>query len=300
MESESSIELVSQLFELTGSGSDGGGGVSVAGESHALNLQNLMVFSNDGFMTSASDFPASFCGNGPGVFASDCPNSSVVSNPAPCDGASTKKRKATSVSDSSSGNSSTPVSENASGPEEKTAKRRNSTGRGKKNNEKVVEKPKEVIHVRARRGQATDSHSLAERVRREKINERMRCLQDLVPGCYKTMGMAVMLDEIINYVQSLQNQVEFLSMKLSAASSFYDFNSDTEAMGGASQQLVLSQSSSLHQCLLDQRHMIDMERRAGDKAARGAKIESPFFSFLGDLKDFESYALSMAMTCYSL
>ncbi|KAG6726190.1 hypothetical protein I3842_02G069200 [Carya illinoinensis] len=34
----------------------------------------------------------------------------------------------------------------------------------------------------------------------------------------KSMGMAVMLDEIINYVQSLQNQVE-----LTAASSFYDF-----------------------------------------------------------------------------
>ncbi|XP_020582722.1 transcription factor bHLH75-like [Phalaenopsis equestris] len=47
------------------------------------------------------------------------------------------------------------------------------------------EKQKEVVHVRARRGQATDSHSLAERVRRERINEKMRCLQDLVPGCYK-------------------------------------------------------------------------------------------------------------------
>ncbi|GLU10348.1 hypothetical protein SLE2022_271610 [Rubroshorea leprosula] len=43
--------------------------------------------------------------------------------------------------------------------------------------------PKDYIHVRARRGQATDSHSLAERVRREKISERMKLLQDLVPGC---------------------------------------------------------------------------------------------------------------------
>lgn len=33
-----------------------------------------------------------------------------------------------------------------------------------KGNEKEEEKPKEVVHVRARRGQATDSHSLAERV----------------------------------------------------------------------------------------------------------------------------------------
>ncbi|KAK2979961.1 hypothetical protein RJ640_017976 [Escallonia rubra] len=95
----------------------------------------------------------------------------------------------------------------------------------KRNNEKEGEKPREVVHVRARRGQATDSHSLAERLRREKINEKLRSLQDLVPGCYKTMGMAVMLDVIINYVRSLQNQIEFLSMKLSAASLFYDFNS---------------------------------------------------------------------------
>ncbi|KAI0502542.1 hypothetical protein KFK09_017495 [Dendrobium nobile] len=102
-------------------------------------------------------------------------------------------------------------------------------------NSKDGEKQKEVVHVRARRGQATDSHSLAERVRRERINEKMRCLQDLVPGCYKTMGMATMLDEIINYVQSLQNQVEFLSMKLSAASSFYDFNLAVESMATTQQ-----------------------------------------------------------------
>ncbi|GMI95308.1 hypothetical protein HRI_003200100 [Hibiscus trionum] len=97
-------------------------------------------------------------------------------------------------------------------------------------NAKEEEKPKQVVHVRARRGEATDSHSLAERVRRQKINDRLRCLQDIVPGCYKTMGMAVMLDEIISYVQSLQNQVEFLSMKLTAASTYYDFNSDLDAM----------------------------------------------------------------------
>ncbi|CAL9180575.1 unnamed protein product [Musa hybrid cultivar] len=82
--------------------------------------------------------------------------------------------------------------------------------------------PKEVVHVRARRGEATDSHSLAERVRREKINRKMRFLRDLVPGCCKAMGMAGMLDEIINYVRSLQNQVELLSMEIAAAASFYD------------------------------------------------------------------------------
>ncbi|CAI0400901.1 unnamed protein product, partial [Linum tenue] len=104
-------------------------------------------------------------------------------------------------------------------------------GKRVRSKEEAEKLHKEVVHVRARRGQATDSHSLAERVRRGKINERLRCLQNIVPGCYKqTMGMAVMLDEIINYVQSLQNQVEFLSMKLTAASTFYDFNAETEAV----------------------------------------------------------------------
>ncbi|XP_057952598.1 transcription factor bHLH79 [Malania oleifera] len=82
---------------------------------------------------------------------------------------------------------------------------------------KHSEPPKQdYIHVRARRGQATDSHSLAERARREKISERMKILQDLVPGCNKVIGKALVLDEIINYIQSLQRQVEFLSMKLEA------------------------------------------------------------------------------------
>ncbi|PKA53885.1 Transcription factor bHLH63 [Apostasia shenzhenica] len=85
----------------------------------------------------------------------------------------------------------------------------------------------DFIHVRARRGQATDSHSLAERVRRERISERMKYLQGLVPGCDKITGKAGMLDEIINYVQSLQRQVEFLSMKLAAVNPLIDFNTDS-------------------------------------------------------------------------
>ncbi|MED6200531.1 hypothetical protein PIB30_086048 [Stylosanthes scabra] len=94
----------------------------------------------------------------------------------------------------------------------------------KSNNSKPPEPPKDYIHVRARRGQATDSHSLAERVRREKISERMKLLQDLVPGCNKVTGKALMLDEIINYVQSLQRQVEFLSMKLASVNTRMDLS----------------------------------------------------------------------------
>ncbi|XP_062212687.1 transcription factor UNE12-like [Phragmites australis] len=65
--------------------------------------------------------------------------------------------------------------------------------------------------VRARRGQATDPHSIAERLRREKIAERMRALQELVPNTNKT-DRAVMLDEILDYVKFLRLQVKVLSM----------------------------------------------------------------------------------------
>lgn len=65
--------------------------------------------------------------------------------------------------------------------------------------------------VRARRGQATDPHSIAERLRRERIAERMKALQELVPSINKT-DRAAMLDEIVDYVKFLRLQVKVLSM----------------------------------------------------------------------------------------
>ncbi|CAK9137663.1 unnamed protein product [Ilex paraguariensis] len=100
------------------------------------------------------------------------------------------------------------------------------TGKQAKDNSKSEAPRENYIHVRAKRGHATNSHSLAERLRREKISERMRLLQELVPGCNKITGKAIMLDEIINYVQSLQQQVEFLSMKLATVNP--DMNVDIE------------------------------------------------------------------------
>uniref|UniRef100_A0A803MD05 BHLH domain-containing protein n=1 Tax=Chenopodium quinoa TaxID=63459 RepID=A0A803MD05_CHEQI len=83
------------------------------------------------------------------------------------------------------------------------------SGKGGEQKSKPVSDPsKDYIYVRARRGQATDSHSLAER--RFMINI---LIPDQIPG-FQVIGKALVLDEIINYIQSLQRQVEFLSMKL--------------------------------------------------------------------------------------
>ena len=52
------------------------------------------------------------------------------------------------------------------GGEAKTEENRGDDSNKQSNsNQKPPEPPKDYIHVRARRGQATDSHSLAERVR---------------------------------------------------------------------------------------------------------------------------------------
>eukprot|EP00250_Pteridium_aquilinum_P033329 c545_g1_i1 orf=210-1583(+) len=64
---------------------------------------------------------------------------------------------------------------------------------------------------RAKRGCATHPRSIAERVRRMKISERMKKLQDLVPNLDKQQHTADMLDEVVEYVKLLQRQVQELS-----------------------------------------------------------------------------------------
>lgn len=91
--------------------------------------------------------------------------------------------------------------------------------------------------VRARRGQATDPHSIAERQRRERIAERMKALQELVPNCSKT-DKAAMLDEIIEYVKFLQLQVKVLSMsRLGGAGAVGQAIADISADASSSMQL---------------------------------------------------------------
>ncbi|XP_065007624.1 transcription factor bHLH137-like [Musa acuminata AAA Group] len=79
-------------------------------------------------------------------------------------------------------------------------------------------------------------------VRREKINQRMKLLQGIVPGCDKIAGKILQLDEIINYVLSLQRQVEVLSMKLASMDlKFRDLF--TESIGYVNQQQVMSRKN---------------------------------------------------------
>ncbi|KAG2277088.1 hypothetical protein Bca52824_059643 [Brassica carinata] len=85
-----------------------------------------------------------------------------------------------------------------------------------------TEPMKDYIHVRARRGQATDSPSLAERVSLFLIShlfESVNTYKKFIFFYARLLVKHLFLDEIINYIQSLQRQVEFLSMKLEAFNS---------------------------------------------------------------------------------
>ncbi|KAL0418585.1 UNVERIFIED_CONTAM: Transcription factor PIF1, partial [Sesamum radiatum] len=62
-----------------------------------------------------------------------------------------------------------------------------------------------------KRSRAAEVHNLSERRRRDRINEKMKALQELIPRCNKS-DKASMLDEAIEYLKSLQLQVQMMSM----------------------------------------------------------------------------------------
>ncbi|KAL4361395.1 hypothetical protein GQ457_04G032620 [Hibiscus cannabinus] len=64
--------------------------------------------------------------------------------------------------------------------------------------------------VSNKRSRAAAIHNQSERKRRDKINQRMKTLQKLVPNSSKT-DKASMLDEVIDYLKQLQAQVHMMN-----------------------------------------------------------------------------------------
>ncbi|KAF2566475.1 hypothetical protein F2Q70_00028772 [Brassica cretica] len=61
------------------------------------------------------------------------------------------------------------------------------------------------------RSRAAEVHNLSEMRRRDRINERMKALQELIPHCTKT-DKASILDEAIDYMKSLKLQLQMIWM----------------------------------------------------------------------------------------
>ncbi|KEH23988.1 transcription factor PIF1 isoform X2 [Medicago truncatula] len=74
-----------------------------------------------------------------------------------------------------------------------------------------AEAKKNISGSSTKRSRAAEVHNLSERRRRDRINEKMKALQELIPRSNKS-DKASMLDEAIDYLKSLQLQVQMMSM----------------------------------------------------------------------------------------
>ncbi|XP_074587666.1 transcription factor PIF4-like [Curcuma longa] len=86
--------------------------------------------------------------------------------------------------------------------------------------ESIEEKKQTQRPMSKRRSRAAEVHNLSERRRRDRINEKMKALQELIPHCNKT-DKASMLDEAIEYLKSLQLQVQMMWMGSGMASMMF-------------------------------------------------------------------------------
>ncbi|KAK4775949.1 hypothetical protein SAY87_023910 [Trapa incisa] len=82
--------------------------------------------------------------------------------------------------------------------------------------EKLLQSQDSVVpwKIRAKRGCATHPRSIAERVRRTRISERMSKLKELVPKMDKQTNTADMLDLAVEHIKDLQEQYKALSRRL--------------------------------------------------------------------------------------
>ncbi|XP_011085374.1 transcription factor APG-like isoform X2 [Sesamum indicum] len=62
-----------------------------------------------------------------------------------------------------------------------------------------------------KRARSTQVHNLNERLRRQKLKEKMKTLQELIPNCNKR-DKASTLDDAIKYIKTLQYHVQMMSM----------------------------------------------------------------------------------------
>ncbi|WCJ35887.1 basic helix-loop-helix (bHLH) DNA-binding superfamily protein [Euphorbia peplus] len=63
----------------------------------------------------------------------------------------------------------------------------------------------------SRRSRAASVHNQSERRRRDRINEKMKALQKLVPNAISKRDKASMLDEVIHYLKQLQSQLQLMT-----------------------------------------------------------------------------------------
>lgn len=166
------------------------------------------------------DLCSTFCGSnqGPVVPAGGGEGSAALPSEG-TRGTSTRDGAGTFTGTSSSGGSGSNFG--ASGlPSESTHGGHKRKGRGRDDSdsrsedaefEATEETKSSRRHGSKRRSRAAEVHNQSERRRRDRINEKMRSLQELIPHCNKA-DKASILDEAIEYLKSLQMQLQIMWM----------------------------------------------------------------------------------------
>ncbi|XP_062116622.1 transcription factor PIF7 [Humulus lupulus] len=103
---------------------------------------------------------------------------------------------------------------------------------GLENQDEDQETKGESRRSNSTRSRAAAIHNQSERRRRDRINQKMKALQKLVPNASKT-DKASMLDEVIDYLKQLQTQVQVMS-------SVRNMSPQTVMSLGMQQQLQMS------------------------------------------------------------
>ncbi|KAL2516929.1 transcription factor APG-like [Abeliophyllum distichum] len=65
--------------------------------------------------------------------------------------------------------------------------------------------------IKQKRTRSTHVHNMKERLRRQRLKEKIEAFQEIVPNCSKK-DKASTLDDTINYIKALQTQVQVMSM----------------------------------------------------------------------------------------
>ncbi|XP_020080811.1 transcription factor PIF5-like isoform X1 [Ananas comosus] len=187
-------------------------------ESNAVNLGSGVQVGGGGECSSIMTIGSSICGSNQvptQVEGSNLHHLNTAKLPIEGNNYNSSTHEATATSSSGGSGCSIGITQQQSISNQGTKRKERSTEESESQSEEAeqesIEANEPTKQSASRRSRAAEVHNLSERRRRDRINKKMKALQELIPNCNKT-DKASMLDEAIGYLKSLQLQVQMMWM----------------------------------------------------------------------------------------